>query len=258
MESTAHFLGGGGGLVAMRSRLAPFLGFHWRLLMEDYRSLKLKRKDLEDVNDDFSDFSLCSPARKIRRLDADLPPIIEDEECEIPMAFEHSLLQEHRPGSCSSGGIRIEELPDVPINDEKAIVLFNPSTLPRSPSNFSVSVDPRLISALKNKAPWSDQSNTWRLADDDEAEEKNNCLAVVPWVPSQLPAEAGAELPSQFDNSEMMDAQEVEEEEMDVEDGDIVQTGGMMLNEGYHQWQQQHCLIPQPPHNATAPIVWYQ
>ena len=31
-------------------------------------SLKMKRKDLDDVNDDFSDFSLSSPARKIRRL----------------------------------------------------------------------------------------------------------------------------------------------------------------------------------------------
>lgn len=29
---------------------------------------KLKRKDLEDVYDDFAEFSLSSPARKIRRL----------------------------------------------------------------------------------------------------------------------------------------------------------------------------------------------
>lgn len=36
--------------------------------MEDFTGFKLKRKDLEDVNDDFSDFSLSSPARKIRRL----------------------------------------------------------------------------------------------------------------------------------------------------------------------------------------------
>lgn len=30
--------------------------------------MKMKRKDIEEVNDDFSDFSLSSPARKIRRL----------------------------------------------------------------------------------------------------------------------------------------------------------------------------------------------
>lgn len=34
------------------------------------QSIKMKRKELEldDVSDDFSDFSLSSPARKIRRL----------------------------------------------------------------------------------------------------------------------------------------------------------------------------------------------
>lgn len=30
--------------------------------------MKMKRKDLDQINDDFSDFSLSSPARKIRRL----------------------------------------------------------------------------------------------------------------------------------------------------------------------------------------------
>ena len=37
--------------------------------MASYLSLKkMKRKELEEVSDDFSDFSLSSPARKIRRL----------------------------------------------------------------------------------------------------------------------------------------------------------------------------------------------
>ncbi|KAI3447305.1 hypothetical protein Pfo_003970 [Paulownia fortunei] len=240
--------------------------------MEGYYPLKLKRKDLEDVNDDFSDFSLSSPARKIRRLDAELPPIIEEEECEIPIAFEHSLLQEQSFGSNSSGGLKIEELPSVPSNEEKAIVLFKPiNTTPllHSPSNFSVSVDPHLISVFKNQVPWSSQSNSWRIADDEAAENNNTgsgnrSLAVVPWVPSRLSSALAAEFPSQIDYSEMMDAQEVEEEKMDVEDGtgteqrNVNEAGGMSLSEGFHQWQQQHCLIPQPPHNTTAPIVWYQ
>lgn len=63
----------------------------------------------------------------------------------------------------------------------------------------------------------------------------------------------------------MMDAQDMEEATMDVEeDGSSMdqsnanEADGMIVNEGFHQWQQ-HCLIPQPlPHNATAPIVWYQ
>ena len=83
---------------------------------------KLKRKDIDLVNDDFSDFSLSSPATKIRRLDAELPPIIEEEE---PFVENH----------------------------EKAIVVFNP--LPhhqlRSPSTLSFSLNPDLISGFKSK-----------------------------------------------------------------------------------------------------------
>ncbi|KAL6496419.1 hypothetical protein OROGR_029677 [Orobanche gracilis] len=225
--------------------------------MEDYYPLKLKRKDLEDVNDDFSDFSLCSPARKIRRLDAELQPIIEEEECDVPIGFDHCLLQKQSPGSGSTVGIRIEELPAVPINEEKAIVLFNSNTLCRSPSSFSVSY----------QVSWSNQLNPWELADDGAPEMNNpcsgnGCLAVVPWVPSQLSSEPVAELPSEIDNPEMMDTQEVEEETMDVEDDGAWQRNasescGMSLNEGFHQWQQQHCLIPQPPPGVPAPVVWF-
>ncbi|KAG8386752.1 hypothetical protein BUALT_Bualt03G0181700 [Buddleja alternifolia] len=66
--------------------------------MENYLLMKLKRKDLEDVNDDFSNFSLSSPVRKILRLDSELPPIFEDEECEIHVAFEQALTGEQRFG----------------------------------------------------------------------------------------------------------------------------------------------------------------
>ncbi|KAG8380915.1 hypothetical protein BUALT_Bualt06G0066300 [Buddleja alternifolia] len=170
--------------------------------MENYLPMKLKRKDLEDVNDDFSDFSLFSPARKIRRLDFELPPIIEDEECEIAVAFESNSLK----------------LP----NNEAA-------------------------------------------EDNNNSDASNDTLVVVPWVLSQLPFASGTEFSSQDDNSEMMDVQEVDEASMDVEDGNgielrnnINEVGMMGFNEGFHQWQKQHCMIPQPPRNTTTPLVWYR
>lgn len=63
----------------------------------------------------------------------------------------------------------------------------------------------------------------------------------------------------------MMEEEE-EESRMDVEDGsDMMEqmnfngSGGMSLNEGLNQWQQQqHCHIPQPPQNANSPIIWYR
>lgn len=83
-----------------------------------------------------------------------MPPIIEEEECEIPMAFEHSPPLEQGFGSNSAGGLKIEELPSEPSNDERAIVLFqpsNPNPLLHSPSSFTVSVNPHLISMFKSK-----------------------------------------------------------------------------------------------------------
>lgn len=129
---------------------------------------------LDQVNDDFSDFSLSSPARKIRRLvcnplsfaslqfrfgfssffvlcsypmskftmqDTQLPPIMEEEEVE----FDSAQIQ------MNCNGPVIEELE----NQERAIVPFNPVNNPlfHNPSNVSVSLSPDLISGFKGKYP---------------------------------------------------------------------------------------------------------
>lgn len=71
-----------------------------------------------------------------------------DEEPEVAaVAFDQPPEQ-----SFSNSGWKIEELP----NEEKAIVLYNPSisiTTPivHSPSNFSVSLHPQFILRLKSK-----------------------------------------------------------------------------------------------------------
>ncbi|XP_051148563.1 uncharacterized protein LOC127263527 [Andrographis paniculata] len=242
--------------------------------MKDCFPARLKRKDLEDVSDDFSDFSLSSPARKIRRLDAEqLPPIIEEEECEIPIEIEEPLPDEQSYVSNYSCGIRIEELPNEPSNEERAIVLFKPMSanpLVQSPSNFSVS--PNLILGFKNQMMLSSKSDGWKPTGGDEEENDssgadNGCRAVVPWVAPQHRPTPGAEelLPQQVDSSEMMDTQEVAgETAMDVEDSPGLDQGnvnggtGAGLEQQFHQWQKQHCLIPSPPQNSTTPITWYR
>ena len=98
-----------------------------------------------------------------------------------------------------------------------------------------------------------------------ERQEKNfeGCLAVVPWVPSQLPPTEGAEV-QQLDVSDLMDAEDMELASMDIEDNDIgieqrpgTEFGGTNANEGLHHWQQQQCIVPQVPQNASTPIVWF-
>lgn len=231
--------------------------------------LKMKRKDLDQVSDEFSDFSLSSPACKIRRLDAELAPITE-EEPEIPIGFERP---ENKGsfggnGGVGGGGVVIEELPNGVENEERALVVFNPVSSPllQSPSNYSISVSPQLISGWKNQLLWSNHSSQWRALDSDERKDdnksgpQNECLAVVPWVPPQLHSTRGEEAVPQIDVSDMMEADDMEVSAMDVEDNTVSseQKMGMNVNEGLQQWQQQHCMIPQPPQNISTPIVWFQ
>lgn len=77
--------------------------------------------------------------------------MIKEEESEIPMSFEQSVPEQSFVGNAE--GLTIEELPSVPENQERSIVLFNSTNMPllQSPSNFSISVNPDLISGLKSK-----------------------------------------------------------------------------------------------------------
>lgn len=242
--------------------------------MDTYYSLKMKRKDLEDVYDEFSDFSLSSPARKMRRLDAELPPIIEEvEEPEVPIAFEQPAIHPSFGNNAVKRGLVIEELPSVPENEERALVLFKPmNTSPmHSPSNFSVKVDPQFMNGFRSQVFWDNRVNAFRLADNEATQQEDSssakqCLAVVPWVPSQHPSAEEAGVDSQPDISDMMDAEDIEGVAMDVEDSSVnaepragVEAGAVIANEGFHHWQQQHCMMaPQLPQNTSTPVSWYQ
>ncbi|XP_073276393.1 uncharacterized protein [Primulina huaijiensis] len=233
--------------------------------MEIYFPPKMKRKDLDDVNDKFSDFSLRACARKIRRLDVGLPPIVEEEFDISMMTFKQSVPRKQS----NLGGLEIEESPRE--DDKKTIVLFKPMENPllKSPSSFSVSVDPHFILGLKsqaNQVTCLSQSNSWRLhnenAESNDTDSSNKgCLAVVPWIPSPLPSTHTADLPSQTDTSDMMDTEETEGATIDI--GDDMGVDQMNANEAgaaglSHQWRQQYCKIPQLPHLSTTPISWHR
>ncbi|KAL8265096.1 hypothetical protein R6Q59_023226 [Mikania micrantha] len=204
--------------------------------MEECNSpTKLKRKDLEQVNDDFCDFSLSSPARKIRRLDAELPPIIEEEEMVNPVIVG-------QPEAA-------EAIDDMIVNEERAIVLYDPMNnipLLQLKSPISVSVNSNFLSGFKNRVLWSNQSHVLESLNgmkekQDEQNTINGSLAVVPWVPmhSQHQSMAEVEIPHTEGVSDMM---EIEEED----DAHLNEFGSVK------QWQQ-HCMIP---HNLSTPIAW--
>lgn len=240
--------------------------------------LKMKRKEFDDASDEvFADFCLSSPAFKIRRLDADLPPIIEEDVAGIPWRHEQPI-----PESAISNGamnqlnpLDMEELPFVPDNNEKAVVLFKPMNNPLFYSHNNLFLDPNLISSFKNQALLHTHRNATRPSEeaDDEADANgdkeglNTCKAIIPWVPSHQPLHQRPILSPQAEVLDSMESEDMESASiMEIEDaGSASNINQSRLGEGvqqYHQWQQQqhHCMIPKPPHNTctTTPIVWYR
>ncbi|GMH17952.1 hypothetical protein Nepgr_019793 [Nepenthes gracilis] len=215
--------------------------------MAGHLSKKMKRKDLDEVSDEFSDFSLSSPARKIRRLDAGLPPIIEEEEAEIPLDFDQPLTidVEEQPTLPV-----IEELPSVPQKEDRAIVLFKSMNSPlfQCPSSFSL--DPGLLSNFKNKSIWHSQPN--RFIGEDEMKENNNsaaknkCLAVVTWAPPHKLNRGPRTEVSQGEVLESMDP-----EAMEVEDNAASISVGMT-----NEFDSARNETPVDMSPASVPLNW--
>ncbi|CAN8232525.1 unnamed protein product [Cochlearia groenlandica] len=221
--------------------------------MAEEERLSMKRKEIDRVNDEFSDFSLSSPSKKIRRLDLDLPPIMEEEEVDMVTVTE--------------------ELEDVTVNEERSIVLYKPLLHYHSPSPSSgnLFVDTDLISGFKNRF-LRDAS----IANDTkhEDEKTNKCQAVVCWNPSQSPysQSVGAfkqprtleitELDESGEDAVMDDVAAMETEEEDT-GLSFVRQEEPSNGFGLHQWQrqqqqQQNFMIPQLPQVSTTPITWFR
>ncbi|XP_020243098.1 uncharacterized protein LOC109821294 [Asparagus officinalis] len=210
--------------------------------------MKTKRKDLEEVYDEFSEFSLNSPARKIRRLDAELPPIMEEEDQTVPLPFENQMPQE-----VAGAEIVDLDLEQIPLNEERALVLYKPvdNHLVVSPSS-TFSVNPDLIYGLKNQAL---RAVTAEEMPEDKQAVANNSLAVIPWAPSHASSLIISESGGGIQIEETMKAEEgTGGASMEVEESGC-QTDGNTAIEGFHQ-RQQHCMVPQPPQNVSTPIMW--
>ncbi|MQL85619.1 hypothetical protein Taro_018139 [Colocasia esculenta] len=232
---------------------------------------KTKRKDLDEVYDEFAEFSLSSPARKIRRLDAELTPLMEKvEELAIPHVFGQPLPEEQLQSSS-------QEMAVGSLNEERAIVLYKPVHAPLvdfSPSSdVFLRVDPDVMAGFKNRGFWSGQSSKVEIRELEEEAPTHDgkpasrsCLAVVPWVPSR-PA-VGAAFPagatggaSELAEEEMV-AEDMGDASMDVEEeagrpavAAAAPGDGMVVTHGFQHWQQ-HCMMPQISPSNSTPITW--
>lgn len=216
--------------------------------MASYVSGKMKRKDLDEVNGDFFDLLLSAPATKIRRLDAELPLIVENHE-----RFTTSVLGKELPDEemCSavvlegSSGLTEAILPPT-LNEERALVMYKP---PDAHFASSLKINPKLVTCLKNYTFWPRNPNM--LVEEECGENMQSptkkCLAMVPWVPSH--ATVTRQLMDVFatGNELMEEPMEIEgaahtSMEIEEENGESDNTG--FGAQGNQQWQQ-HCMTPQ-------------
>uniref|UniRef100_A0A0A9G8L5 Uncharacterized protein n=1 Tax=Arundo donax TaxID=35708 RepID=A0A0A9G8L5_ARUDO len=220
-----------------------------------------KRKELEQVVDGLSDFSLSGPAAKSRRLDPELPPIMEEEAPAPSMPFQHEML-----GEDISSGINVPSVEDMMegamsphvSSEDMALVLYKPVDNPAlfgpgiSSSSFTVSSD--LIRGLKNHA--FNQGNYHEL--EDKSPQRSNILALVPWAPPQIAIKSDwvTSEPETTQHFEVpMEADEDEATSMDVEE--VPEATAVVGFDGndLHQWQQ-HCMTPPSLPNPSGHVMW--
>ncbi|KAM0943242.1 hypothetical protein DsansV1_C13g0120161 [Dioscorea sansibarensis] len=227
------------------------------------RMKTLKRKELDDVSDGFSEFSLLSPSIKMRRLDVELPSVMQEEPA-VPLVFQQQLLSEQIGSAAPEVDAVIEDVPLIPVNEERAIILYKPIDSPLylspSSSNVSFTVSSDMLPRLKNQAFLCQNSNLGvsnSLINCKEA--ANDTLAVVPWAPTKTSATSWLQFEGSS-SSVSIEPVEAEEEgaSMEVEE-ESEQTSGSGTGTGvFQQWHQQHCMTPEIPTTTTTttPVMW--
>ncbi|KAL5213011.1 hypothetical protein ABZP36_023858 [Zizania latifolia] len=219
-----------------------------------------KRKELEQVGDGLSDICLSGPAAKSRRLDIELPPIMEEESPGPSTPFGHEMLGEEINSAISIPIMKDNmegEMESHLSSEEKALVLYKPidNTVLIGPgiSNPSIIISTDLIRGLKNQA--FNRRNYHGL--EDKSPQHSNFLALVPWTPPHI-AKISDQSASNPENTELfevpMESDEAEVDSMDVEESSEA-TVAAIDSESLHLWQH-HCMTPSSLQNPSAPVMW--
>ncbi|CAN6196469.1 unnamed protein product [Urochloa humidicola] len=207
----------------------------------------LKRKGAEAPQPWLDVDGVPVPATKIRRLDAEVPPV----EHAVGAPLLHPGASVAPQPVQMSGGVA----PPVAVvasaaNDERAIVVYQPAEAARNllegplRPGASLRVSPDWIHGLRSTM-LQEASNHRALFEELAGRDENLNLAMVPWAPAQIHARA-------FSSSaeEMVDAdQDSDGASMEVEHQPTPPAGVTLQGEAFQhhhqQWPLQHCVAPQ-------------
>ncbi|RLN35147.1 uncharacterized protein C2845_PM03G01860 [Panicum miliaceum] len=234
----------------------------------------LKRKGAEGPQPWLDVDGVPAPATKIRRLDAEVPPVeaavsapLVEPGASVPFVVEEVLMS----GDVAQPAAAVSVAAPV-VNDERAIVVYQPAEAARGLLHGplrpgpSLRVSPDWIHGLRSTM-LQEASNHRALFEELAARDENLNLAVVPWAPAQVHAHAHA---ASATAAEMMDADQdgdgaSMEVEHDVGGRPTPQAGGAVQGEAFYhhqqQWPPQHCVAPQQVQLPAAsyqpsPVTW--
>uniref|UniRef100_A0A0A9DJ87 Uncharacterized protein n=1 Tax=Arundo donax TaxID=35708 RepID=A0A0A9DJ87_ARUDO len=212
------------------------------------------------------------PATKIRRLDAEVPPVEPgvgmppvEPGAGVPPPPLFGVEEVPMSGDVVPPVVAVGVAPAA--NEERAIVVYQPAEAARSllhgplRPGVHLRVNPDWIHGLKSTM-LQEASNRRVLFEELASMDENPNLAMVPWAPADAQAAATTTVPA----AETMDAdQDGDGASMDVEqDGgsQLSPTGVAMQGEAFHhqqQWPPQHCMVPQQLPASSyqpSPVTW--
>ncbi|KAL9676682.1 hypothetical protein QQ045_004898 [Rhodiola kirilowii] len=212
----------------------------------------MKRRDFEEVYDDLPLFDLQTLPRKARRLDCQFTPRYE--EAEVNLGVERRLQVDQSVTICTA--VHDDDVPIMDVapscnpKEERALALFQPADLLRSPSpsRLEIKVHPDLVDDLRNYRYQITSAYTPEV--NDQPPNTTSNLAVIPWVdhPKVHGQPVSTCQPMEADtDSEMMDTDEC-----------TMNTSEGLQQQQQQQHQHQHCLLPQAsPTNTASPVSWW-
>lgn len=202
-------------------------------------------------------FPVSSRATKIRRLDAEVPPVAPG--AGVPQPQPVAALDVEEVPMCGDVVVPVDVAPAA--NDERAIVLYRPAEAARNlllgplRPGVPLRVSSDWIHGLKNTM--LQEASSHRALYEGLAGDESSNLAMVPWAASHSQAAS-----TDATVTGTMDAEDSEGTSMEVEQdrADQLSTAGPAQGEELHRGQwPQHCMVQQPLPAASyqpSPVTW--
>ncbi|CAN6174850.1 unnamed protein product, partial [Urochloa humidicola] len=228
----------------------------------------LKRKGAEAPQPWLDVDGVSVPATKIRRLDAEVPPVEHAVGAPLLQPGASVAPQPVQMSGDVAPPVAAVSVAVPAVNDERAIVVYQPAEAARNllegplRPGASLRVSPDWIHGLRSTM-LQEASNHRALFEELAGRDENLNLAMVPWAPAQVHARAfSSSAEEMVDADQDGDGSSMEVEHQPTPPAGVALQGEAFQHQHHHQqWPLQHCVAPQQlqlPASSyqPSPVTW--